>query len=174
VRGFLSFAVVFHTAPTGRFFIMTYKEQLRDKRWLSKRQTILNRDERQCQHCPSRKSLQVHHKYYLNGFMAWEYPDIALITLCKSCHENEEKALEDISKSLLVEFRRLNFDSHSITLMIKSLKRLSNNGIDGANQFIDLAHNFSALPTNDRLALMHICEKLYYCPSTINYIENGN
>ncbi|AEE52466.1 hypothetical protein [Haliscomenobacter hydrossis] len=31
--------------------------------------------------------LHVHHKYYQNGLLAWQYPKEALITLCWECHE---------------------------------------------------------------------------------------
>lgn len=31
--------------------------------------------------------LHIHHKYYQNGLMAWEYPNEALQTLCWQCHE---------------------------------------------------------------------------------------
>ena len=33
--------------------------------------------------------LNVHHKYYISGKMAWEYKNDALITLCASCHKEE-------------------------------------------------------------------------------------
>jgi 5-methylcytosine-specific restriction endonuclease McrA len=33
--------------------------------------------------------LNVHHKYYISGKMAWEYQNDALITLCASCHKEE-------------------------------------------------------------------------------------
>jgi len=33
------------------------------------------------------KGLHVHHGYYQDGMMAWEYPLDALLTLCWSCHE---------------------------------------------------------------------------------------
>lgn len=32
--------------------------------------------------------LHVHHKYYQEGRLAWQYPSDALVTLCWSCHEN--------------------------------------------------------------------------------------
>lgn len=32
--------------------------------------------------------LHVHHKYYVYGRHAWEYPDDALVTLCQSCHQD--------------------------------------------------------------------------------------
>lgn len=33
------------------------------------------------------QNLHVHHNYYQQGKLAWEYPDDALSTLCWSCHE---------------------------------------------------------------------------------------
>ena len=32
--------------------------------------------------------LNVHHKYYQEQLAPWEYPDDALITYCKICHQN--------------------------------------------------------------------------------------
>jgi len=32
--------------------------------------------------------LHVHHRYYQNNLLAWQYPDNALITLCWDCHED--------------------------------------------------------------------------------------
>ena len=32
--------------------------------------------------------LNVHHKYYIYNYLAWEYDDHALITVCQSCHKN--------------------------------------------------------------------------------------
>ena len=31
--------------------------------------------------------LNIHHKYYIDGNMAWEYEDDCLITLCANCHK---------------------------------------------------------------------------------------
>jgi 5-methylcytosine-specific restriction endonuclease McrA len=33
------------------------------------------------------KLLNVHHKYYINGHMPWEYNNDSLITLCNECHQ---------------------------------------------------------------------------------------
>jgi Zn finger protein HypA/HybF involved in hydrogenase expression len=32
--------------------------------------------------------LHVHHHYYINGKLPWEYPQSALTTLCNSCHKS--------------------------------------------------------------------------------------
>jgi 5-methylcytosine-specific restriction endonuclease McrA len=37
----------------------------------------------------SGKNLNVHHVYYLENRDAWDYPDSALITLCRPCHEEQ-------------------------------------------------------------------------------------
>lgn len=65
---------------------MTYEEQLNDPRWKALRNEVIERDLFMCQKCMKSKNLQVHHKYYESGKMAWEYPLTALITLCKGCH----------------------------------------------------------------------------------------
>lgn len=33
------------------------------------------------------RNLEVHHTYYIDEKLPWEYPDSALITLCSSCHK---------------------------------------------------------------------------------------
>ena len=37
------------------------------------------------------KLLDTHHKYYQKGKLPWEYPDSALVTLCRTCHELEHQ-----------------------------------------------------------------------------------
>lgn len=79
---------------------MDYSDQLTDERWLMRREQILIRDWRMCQHCMSGKNLEVHHKYYIVGRMAWEYDNFYLITLCKACHwawhqNNKVKVLQE-------------------------------------------------------------------------------
>ena len=72
---------------------MSYEEQLKTDEWREKRNAIIYRDMGMCQHCMTSKNLDVHHKYYLEGKKAWEYPDAALLTLCRSCHSNFHKWL---------------------------------------------------------------------------------
>lgn len=84
---------------------MSYSELLKDPRWQRKRLDILNRDNFTCVCCGDDKStLHVHHQYYINGRMPWEYSNDLLITLCAKCHENEESLKEqdeDVMKRLL-------------------------------------------------------------------------
>lgn len=78
----------------------SYQAKLFDKRWQIKRETILNRDHRQCAICGKTDHLIVHHKQYhfikkLNTFCdPWNYQDIYLTTLCRSCHDRGHKLYE--------------------------------------------------------------------------------
>lgn len=67
---------------------LKYQKQLEQPEWKLKRKKILERDV-VCQFCFSIENLQVHHLYYIDGNLAWEYPDEALITLCENCHTDE-------------------------------------------------------------------------------------
>lgn len=69
---------------------MKYSDQLRDPRWQKKRLEILKRDDWACVLCKDDTiNLQVDHKYYTKGKMAWEYPNEALQTLCERCHDQK-------------------------------------------------------------------------------------
>lgn len=68
----------------------TYKELLKDSRWIKKRNEILTRDNNTCQFCGRQdRYLHVHHKRYIKGNKPWEYENSDLITLCDRCHEEE-------------------------------------------------------------------------------------
>src|SRR5690606_25099401 len=74
---------------------MTYEEQLLDPRWRYTRDRIIERDFGICQRCMSSKNINVHHREYHDGKMAWEYPDRLLITLCTKCHREVHNIPED-------------------------------------------------------------------------------
>lgn len=64
-----------------------YAHQLRDPRWQRLRLLIFNRDFWQCKKCfDDKKTLVVHHKYYLPGIPPWAYPYDCYLTLCVDCH----------------------------------------------------------------------------------------
>ena len=77
----------------------TYEELLSTPEWLRRRAEILTRDCRQCVKCKAtpnnaigyRLILDVHHRYYVRGMPPWEYPDEALLTLCRECHKQLHK-----------------------------------------------------------------------------------
>jgi hypothetical protein len=71
---------------------LPHSEQRQDHKWKKKRMRILKRDRFRCQCCGEKTNqLQVHHRWYVSGRHVWEYPDVALVTLCKECHDLERK-----------------------------------------------------------------------------------
>jgi hypothetical protein len=74
-----------HSAP--------YSQLLRHLRWQAKRQRILSRSGGRCEECRTgSQSLEVHHCYYRFGRLPWQYPDGALLALCRDCHTRRGKA----------------------------------------------------------------------------------
>ena len=73
--------------------IRPYGEMLQDQRWETKRAEILERDQHECAFCKSKDTLQVHHRQYHfikseeQFVLPWDYHQVHLITLCKSCHD---------------------------------------------------------------------------------------
>jgi len=67
---------------------MTYKEQLQTKEWKYRRLKILLCAQFKCEQCghDNPNQLQVHHKRYIDGKMAWEYDRVDLMVLCRYCH----------------------------------------------------------------------------------------
>jgi len=71
---------------------MKYLEQLLTPKWKEKRLIILKRDNYSCTKCGSKSQLQVHHKLYKRGQMAWQANNKDLTTLCKPCHDEIHKS----------------------------------------------------------------------------------
>lgn len=72
----------------------SYKELLSMDEWKTMRNKILKRDNFQCTQCGTTKSLHVHHLYYIEKHLPWEYSYKALVTLCAVCH----RALHAVTK----------------------------------------------------------------------------
>ncbi len=91
---------------------MTYKEKLKDDRWLLKRKEILHRDHFTCRGhlCPSPKQtiVQVHHMDYIPGIEPWEYSNDMLITLCEHCHGGE-RWRKQVEERLLAVLKQKGF-----------------------------------------------------------------
>ncbi|MCW5981249.1 MAG: hypothetical protein KIT09_24410 [Bryobacteraceae bacterium] len=71
---------------------VSYSERLKDPRWQKKRSRIPQRCNSQCEECASTQCIEVHHCYYRYGREPWQYPDIALLALCRSCHKDRADA----------------------------------------------------------------------------------
>lgn len=65
----------------------------RSKNWFDFRKEIIELDGGACTVCKKTEEdgivLQVHHKKYIQGLEAWEYPPNLCETLCKGCHAAE-------------------------------------------------------------------------------------
>lgn len=66
-----------------------YEKQLLEEKWKMLRERRMSIDWYMCQKCMTSRNLQVHHRYYIEGAKAWEYPLNALVTLCDRCHKLE-------------------------------------------------------------------------------------
>ena len=61
---------------------------LRELGWTNKDVVIeVEIDELQVIDAEKPYHLEVHHKYYLENTLPWQYPDDALVTLCNWCHQ---------------------------------------------------------------------------------------
>lgn len=70
------------TMPT-----MTYGDQLRHPAWQKLRLERLDAAAWKCETCgDTETTLHVHHRRYLKGRLAWEYPSENFAVLCEQCH----------------------------------------------------------------------------------------
>lgn len=101
-----------------------YRELLKDKRWIEKRNKILTRDKNTCQFCGCQhRYLHVHHKKYEKDKMPWEYEDDELITVCGECHE----IVTEDSKNLYENFLYLRDNMRSFGFSDSILNSLLSN-----------------------------------------------
>lgn len=57
------------------------------------------RDGFACQVCQDETTtLHVHHVRYIKGREPWDYKDFYFVTLCETCHTQEESEIKDASK----------------------------------------------------------------------------
>jgi len=76
-----------------------YMLRLLDPRWQKKRLEVLARSNFSCDECGEKKrTLHVHHRYYISHRMPWEYPDFCYQSLCDECHELVKETVEDNRK----------------------------------------------------------------------------
>ena len=106
------------------FFIMEYRQQIKDPRWQKLRLKIFERDGFTCQRCYStKKNLQVHHLIYIQGKMIWQYKMSELITLCEDCHKHESENLNEACKLLNYNVRTSGLLSDEIYELAEYHKR---------------------------------------------------
>ncbi len=64
-----------------------YKDQLKTKEWEDYRKVVFSNKGKICEMCGAKKKLQIHHKKYIFGRKAWEYPLSEIMVLCEDCHK---------------------------------------------------------------------------------------
>lgn len=153
---------------------LTYKQQLLHPNWQRKRLEILQRDEFACRCCyDSESTLHVHHKRYVKGRMAWEYPNSELVTLCEGCHETMHATNESAKTMLAV----LPVDGPgSISNVLGVLAGFANDeqGMDFSPVYADEPHHYLVGQVANRLmwalrtpALVDLLEALRAAPKWV-------
>lgn len=70
---------------------MTYKDKLKDIKWINRRNDILMKDGFKCVRCGkdylNGGVFNIHHLIYYKDREPWQYDDKELITLCENCHK---------------------------------------------------------------------------------------
>lgn len=78
---------------------MTYKEQMRDPKWIEFAHDFKKARNWTCEVCGTRQKLgddlTVHHIYYLSFVRVWEHPEALLECLCWDCHKHQQKWQQD-------------------------------------------------------------------------------
>ena len=135
----------------------TYKDLLRDKRWISKRNKILSRDNNTCCYCGCNdRYLHVHHLRYIEDKKPWEYSDEDLITLCEKCHKNETDASKESYKlyqELKNSIRSNNISFCSLNQILSMLIDVFKSHKDGFSPLHNDAYDFV------RIAILHTLNK---------------
>lgn len=101
----------------------TYADELRDPRWIARREEIKARDGGKCILCEDTKHLQVHHIRYTKGAKAWEYPDSNLVTLCEHHHDAIHNPTERLQAEnmLIAAIRRAGMNTLEVMELIPVL-----------------------------------------------------
>jgi hypothetical protein len=131
---------------------LTYKEQLLHPSWQRKRLEILQRDDFHCQRCfDDESTLHVHHKRYVRGRMAWEYPNHELVTVCEVCHQ-ETHAESDAFKELLASLPIDGPGCIGNALSLLAGWANGEQGMDFSVAFNDDPHNYATGEVANRIA----------------------
>ena len=102
---------------------LSRSEQLYDRRWLATSERIKIRDNNKCLICGSSDHfLEVHHLYYLPGFLAWDYDDEAMVTVCRLHHEQLTYDLPKVSGLIAFRALKMNIDLTNLLELLKNLK----------------------------------------------------
>ena len=81
---------------------LTYSEQLRHPNWQRKRLEVMEAAAFSCEICgDTETTLNVHHRRYVKGRMAWEYENAELRCLCQPCHAHGHEHRDLLERLLM-------------------------------------------------------------------------
>lgn len=101
---------------------LTRRQQLNHPLWLQKVEEIKTRDGHRCRICgDNMRRLEIHHLCYLPGFLAWEYDNELMVTVCLLHHEQLTYDLPKVSGLIAFEALKGNIDLSYIIELLKSL-----------------------------------------------------
>jgi 5-methylcytosine-specific restriction endonuclease McrA len=137
-----------------------YTAQLTHPLWKKRRLEIIEKSGKKCSRCGSKEHLQVHHKEYQKGKLAWEYEDDLLECLCGSCHKLHHK--DDIKKDKDID---LWIKNNSLTK--EESKKISQNKTFVLNYFNNevvnkIVNSFELLSSSDNNIRFKVDNKKYY------------
>lgn len=116
-----------------KYLFSDYNLQLEHPLWRIRRDEIVNKYNGKCNSCKSSKSLNVHHKKYIQDRLAWEYEDDILECLCSTCHKSLHKEKESTKKN---------------NISLENAKEILNVKLDILEYFNDDVLNYLVLNSN--------------------------
>ena len=95
-------------------------EKYKDPRWQKKRLEKMKDADFSCEMCGDKEStLNVHHKYYIQGNEPWQYDDISLVVLCEDCHNQEHESKENFE--LMLRKMKEYFNFYELTCILDGI-----------------------------------------------------
>jgi hypothetical protein len=121
-----------------------YSTLLRSPHWQKKRLQIMERDNWKCRFCGNtEETLNSHHVLYLPNRKPWEYDDEHLLTVCDTCHKDEEN-LKSNDQFLINMFSMTGLNRRKLYALATSLRRHfqgSGNREEKFQDLTDFLHN---------------------------------
>lgn len=103
---------------------MDFQKQIKHPNWQKKRLEILERDEYICQNCHSEnETLNVHHFFYKQKTLLWDYDESCLMTLCNACHKEWHDCNDKIKELLSVDTQTLK-EIYELLTVVRELNLL--------------------------------------------------
>lgn len=113
---------------------MTYGEQLRHPNWQRLRLELLSAARWKCEACgDGDTTLHVHHRRYIKGRLAWEYPPENFAVLCDPCHQDAHETREELLLVLCATetFPQAGITEADLVALCRSFLLIAAGGVSG-------------------------------------------